>query len=1012
MPALKTRRVPGVYVRSEVTPPPEALPRMDIAAFVGLASRGPVNVPVAVEDVGRFRDIFGSDLRLAWDPVVGRHGTSFLGPAVEAFFKGGGRRCWVVRVAEAATTNSFDVPTVLDAVTGRPALARARAAGSWSDPLQVSTVLSQQIFAVDAAVADGTTYELTVRGTIDQFLPGDVVRCFCGDTRFYLRIADRQVLRDRLRLRGDRIAAYQSTRSPVESAAFARATLVSARGPAFDADLGVATLIPAATAYRLEWDSIPGALPRRGDVVHATIEAGSEGAGRTVWLSISDVFQSTADASIAEPRLIAQSSDAHWPVDAAPAVAPGLVERLSFSMLVWQEEEVLARLDRLGFGAPGGNADPPVREQSRFWASLPTDEALFEDALEGRSVSRMIQEASMPRFPMAGPSAVATMYVPLGMPIQPDRSVARSSTDRHLSTTSSTTLERDGLADFTPRWFLDSDLAGSGQSTLDAAVFQKRYVAGQSLNGVHGIWTLDEVSLISVPDAVQPGWIQRRPEFPPDLAAPPTPAAEHVAELEAFRLDWSGSIPETGGEYELQESTTPAFDDSVVRYRGSQTHAYVYLETTCRRRFHYRVRRVDDGRVSPWSGTAVIVPSLPGFEACRRPVATPVLTLDRESVPTRLIWTGLPDADHYTLEQGADPAFHTARTLVDRAVVLDYELDPLPEEIRYYRVRAGSTDESGETTEGAWSVTVRFVPDLRSTWTMRTPDEYDEAGRADLLAFHRSLLRFCAVRADLVAILSLPRHYRAEAAAAYVASLTPDTSDDEEFEDAGTTGIPPLAIDEERALSFGALYHPWISSGNGALRDGVLWTPPDGVVAGFMARRTRQRGAWIAPANEPFGDVLALSPDFDQADWQRMLDRSVNLLRQTPRGFMPFSSDTLSVTEDLRPLGVRRLMILLRRLALREGEMFVFESNTSDLRRRVQFRFEGLLEGLFRRGAFAGTTPAEAFHVRTDEAVNPPESVDRGQLVVELRVAPSRPLEYLLVRLIQRNTGGFTISEG
>jgi len=42
-----------------------------------------------------------------------------------------------------------------------------------------------------------------------------------------------------------------------------------------------------------------------------------------------------------------------------------------------------------------------------------------------------------------------------------------------------------------------------------------------------------------------------------------------------------------------------------------------------------------------------------------------------------------------------------------------------------------------------------------------------------------------------------------------------------------------------------------------------------------------------------------------------------------------------------------------------------------------------------------------AFQVVTDETVNTAASVERGRLIVELRVAPSVPLTFLTVRLVQ-----------
>jgi phage tail sheath protein FI len=61
------------------------------AAFVGRALRGPLNKPVLVRDFGEFRRRFGD----IWS-------RSSLGPAVRQFFQHGGRRLYIVRVANNA----------------------------------------------------------------------------------------------------------------------------------------------------------------------------------------------------------------------------------------------------------------------------------------------------------------------------------------------------------------------------------------------------------------------------------------------------------------------------------------------------------------------------------------------------------------------------------------------------------------------------------------------------------------------------------------------------------------------------------------------------------------------------------------------------------------------------------------------------------------------------------------------------------------------------------------------
>src|SRR5258706_266740 len=79
-----------------------------------------------------------------------------------------------------------------------------------------------------------------------------------------------------------------------------------------------------------------------------------------------------------------------------------------------------------------------------------------------------------------------------------------------------------------------------------------------------------------------------------------------------------------------------------------------------------------------------------------------------------------------------------------------------------------------------------------------------------------------------------------------------------------------------------------------------------------------------------------------------------NLLLERPRGRLALSAYKLSRDPDLSRIAVRRLLSLLRRLALRDGPTFVFESNDAVLRRQVRRQFEAVLAQLLTAGAFAG----------------------------------------------------------
>jgi phage tail sheath protein FI len=294
-------------------------------------------------------------------------------------------------------------------------------------------------------------------------------------------------------------------------------------------------------------------------------------------------------------------------------------------------------------------------------------------------------------------------------------------------------------------------------------------------------------------------------------------------------------------------------------------------------------------------------------------------------------------------------------------------------------------------------------PDLRSPWQTNPREEFTPD---TLLAVHRSLLRVCAARGDLLGVLAVPDHFREPDAIAYTATLTSTTGPAVTVYDPPGGTAPkivnrPLGDREAVALSYGAVYHPWLYDREENDPSVVRRVPPDGVACGIVARRALSRGPWVAPANEVFQGVVGLVPDIDPSIRLALQEARVNLVRAEPRGFLVLDADTLSPDENLRSINVRRLLTLLRRLALRLGADYVFEPNDPPFRRAVQRAFEGTLGYLFDRGAFAGRTPAESFRVVVDDRVNPPGRVEQGLFVVELRVAPSQPLTFLTVRLVQ-----------
>jgi len=94
-------------------------------------------------------------------------------------------------------------------------------------------------------------------------------------------------------------------------------------------------------------------------------------------------------------------------------------------------------------------------------------------------------------------------------------------------------------------------------------------------------------------------------------------------------------------------------------------------------------------------------------------------------------------------------------------------------------------------------------------------------------------------------------------------------------------------------------------------------------------------------------------------------------------------------------LNVRRLLIFLRKLALRRGMDYVFEPNDERFRRRVQGGFERILRQMAQRGAL------QAYEVVTGDGLNTPYDLDQGRFIIALKVAPTLPVEFITVALLR-----------
>ena len=87
----------------------------------------------------------------------------------------------------------------------------------------------------------------------------------------------------------------------------------------------------------------------------------------------------------------------------------------------------------------------------------------------------------------------------------------------------------------------------------------------------------------------------------------------------------------------------------------------------------------------------------------------------------------------------------------------------------------------------------------------------------------------------------------------------------------------------------------------------------------------------------------------------------------------------------------------------------VFEPHSPNLWERIKRELNVYFDRLFQQGALKGSTPQEAFYVKCDEAINPPEVRDAGLVITEIGLAPALPNEFIVVRIIH-GASGITIT--
>ena len=205
-----------------------------------------------------------------------------------------------------------------------------------------------------------------------------------------------------------------------------------------------------------------------------------------------------------------------------------------------------------------------------------------------------------------------------------------------------------------------------------------------------------------------------------------------------------------------------------------------------------------------------------------------------------------------------------------------------------------------------------------------------------------------------------------------------------------------------RDSTMGAYYFPWIKMYD-ADNDADVYAPPCGGVAGVYGRVDSTRGVFKAPANEIYRGATGLKYNLTDAEQELLNPKGINCIREFEgRGIRVWGARTFSSDPEWKYINVRRLFCMVEKTIQDGTNWVVFEPNTRALWKQIVRNLTAFCLRLWKEGALFGDSPEEAFYVRCDDELNPPESIDAGYVVCELGIAPAKPAEFVVFRVSQK----------
>ena len=209
-----------------------------------------------------------------------------------------------------------------------------------------------------------------------------------------------------------------------------------------------------------------------------------------------------------------------------------------------------------------------------------------------------------------------------------------------------------------------------------------------------------------------------------------------------------------------------------------------------------------------------------------------------------------------------------------------------------------------------------------------------------------------------------------------------------------------------------ALYYPWVVVPNPRFKPAnpastpEITLPPSAFVCGIYVRTDTTLGVWKAPANQAVKSALRLERTLTNADQGPLNDLGINCLRSFGgQGNLVWGARTISSDMEWKYVPVARYFIYLEHSIDLGTQWAAVEPNAEPLWAKIRLGVATFLMNEWRRGTMQGAQPKDSFYVRCDATTMTQNDLDNGRLVCEIGIAPTRPAEFVILRIGQKTAG-------